>query len=143
MKPPAIYTIGHGAASLQLFRSLLEKAGITLVIDCRSRPYSRWQYQFNREELAEDLHRWGIEYQWKGANLGGLDENTAFQETVADVAELARTRAVALLCSEKSPEQCHRRLLLAPAFQAHGFAVIHLLHDGTSTTEPEPPATLF
>lgn len=143
MSTPAIFTIGHGAAPLALFRSLLEKAGITLVIDCRSRPYSRWQYQYNQDLLPASMRWWDIGYQWKGANLGGLDENTAFEETVAKVAELARTQNIALMCSEKSPEQCHRRLLLAPAFQAHGLAVVHLLHDGTSTTEPEPPATLF
>lgn len=143
-----IYTVGHGAASLQLFRNVLEAAEITLVIDVRSRPYSRWNPQYSRKELSLSLGNWSIEYQWKGQNLGGLDENVRFDETVQEIAGLASKRTIALLCSESLPKFCHRKTMLAPAFQAHGLDVVHLLHDGTGMLDPgadlpREPDTLF
>jgi uncharacterized protein (DUF488 family) len=143
-----IYTVGHGAASLQLFRNVLEAAEITLVVDVRSQPYSRWHPQYSRKELSYSLGLWSIEYQWKGANLGGRGENIRFPETVQELAVLASKRTIALMCSEGHPKLCHRRTMLAPAFQAHGLDVVHLLHDGTGMLDPgEPlpsePDTLF
>lgn len=130
-----IYTVGHGTASLQLFRHVLDAAEVDLVIDVRSRPYSRWNPQYSRKELAHSLSTWSIEYQWKGANLGGLDENVRFEATVQELAELASKRTIALLCSESQPKDCHRKTMLAPAFQAHGLDVVHLLHDGTGCSD--------
>ncbi len=143
-----IYTVGHGAASLQLFRNILEAAEITLVVDVRSRPYSRWHPHYSRKELSHSLGLWSIEYQWKGANLGGLGANVRFDETVQEIAGLASKRTIALLCSEKSPEECHRKTMLTPAFQAHSVDVVHLLQDGTGVLEPghpqrHAPDTLF
>jgi uncharacterized protein (DUF488 family) len=138
-----IYTAGHGAASLELFRGILEAAGVTLVVDVRSKPYSKWHPQYSRAELSHTLGLWSIQYQWRGANLGGFGENVRFGETVHEVAELAQSRTIALLCSEARPENCHRRTMLAPAFQGEGLDVVHLLHDGTSTTEPQITLPLF
>lgn len=138
-----IYTIGHGAASTDLLAHLLEGAGVSILVDVRSRPYSRYHHQFNKAELRETLGSHAITYLWRGENLGGLGENRLFPETVAEVAEMATTGTVALMCSEKSPADCHRRTMLAPAFQAAGLTVVHLLHDGTSTTEPPAALPLF
>lgn len=99
--------------------------------------------QWNRKELDTALPMWGIEYEWKGRNLGGRGVNVDFGETVSEVAQEALRTRVALMCSESSPENCHRRLLLAPAFQAHGLEVVHLLHGGTSITEPQSTPPLF
>lgn len=143
-----IYTVGHGAASLQLFRNILEAAEIALVVDVRTHPYSRWHPQYSRKELSNSLGQWSIEYDWKGANLGGRGENARFDETVHELAVLASKRTIALLCSEKSPDECHRKTMLAPAFQAHGVDVVHLLQDGTGILDPgdrlpNGPETLF
>jgi uncharacterized protein (DUF488 family) len=50
-----IYTIGHSDHTVPAFVDLLRRHGITLVVDVRSQPYSRWAPQFNREILARDL----------------------------------------------------------------------------------------
>lgn len=139
-----VWTVGHGAAPLATLKGILNKAGISLLVDVRTRPRSRWHPQFNREELDATLPMWGIRYEWLGANLGGLGENQNFEKTVTEVAQEALRTRVALMCSESSPDNCHRRLLLAPAFQAHGLQVVHLLHDGTSTTtDPQTTPPLF
>jgi uncharacterized protein (DUF488 family) len=139
----AIWTVGHGTAPLSTLRAILDNAGISLLVDVRTSPRSRWNPQYNRTELDAALPMWGIRYEWKGRNLGGLGENVDFEETVSDVAQEALRTRTALMCSESNPEKCHRRLLLAPAFQAHGLKVVHLLHDGTSTTEPPTSPPLF
>lgn len=138
-----IWTVGHGAAPLSTLRAILDNASISLLVDVRTSPHSRWHPQHERTELEAALPMWGIRYEWKGRNLGGKGENVDFPKTVAEVAQEARRTRVALMCSESSPAKCHRRLLLAPAFQAEGFTVIHLLHDGTSTTEPQTTLPLF
>lgn len=136
-----IYTVGHGAASTDLLLNLLNEASVTVLVDVRSKPYSRWHSQHNRERMRAAMAPYAITYLWRGANLGGFGENTRYEETITEVAELAMAGSVAVLCSEKMPEHCHRRTMLAPDFQARGLTVAHLLHDGTSITEP-PPATL-
>lgn len=138
-----IWTVGHGTAPLSTLRSILDKACISLLVDVRTNPGSRWNPQYNRTALEAALPAWGVQYEWKGRNLGGKGENIDFAETVSEVAQEARITRVALMCSESSPENCHRRLLLAPAFQAEGFTVIHLLHNGTSTAELPTTRPLF
>ncbi len=135
-----IYTIGHGAASTDRLAELLTAAGVDVLVDVRSHPQSRFHPQANKEALRTALAYHGIMYLWRGQNLGGKGTNTLFPETVAEVAAMTAKGTVALMCSEKDPTDCHRRTMLAPAFQAEGFTVVHLLHDGTRTTEP--PATL-
>lgn len=138
-----IYTVGHGAAPLTTLRAVLVNAGISVLVDVRSFPRSRWNPQYNRAEVEAALPIWGIRYEWKGLNLGGLGKNLDFEKTVTEVAHEALRNKIALMCSESSPESCHRRLLLAPAFQTEGLKVVHLLHDGTSTTEPLHTSPLF
>lgn len=138
-----IWTVGHGTASLSTLRAILDSAAICVLVDVRTSPRSRWNPQYNRTELDAALPMSGIRYEWKGRNLGGRGENVDFGETVFEVAQEALRTRVALMCSESSPEKCHRRLLLAPAFQAEGLTVVHLLHNGTSTTEPLTSPPLF
>lgn len=138
-----IWTVGHGTAPMSALKAILETAGISLLVDVRTSPHSRWNPQWNRKELDAALPTWGIQYEWKGRNLGGRGENVDFAATVSEVAHEARRTRVALMCSESRPENCHRRLLLAPAFQAEGLTVVHLLHNGTSTTEPLSTPRLF
>lgn len=138
-----IWTVGHGTASLSTLRAILGEVGVSVLVDVRTNPNSRWNPQWNRKELDVALPMWGIQYEWRGRNLGGRGVNVNFSETVSEVSREALKAKVALMCSESSPDNCHRRTLLAPAFQAEGLDVVHLLHDGTSTTEPPSTPPLF
>jgi hypothetical protein len=45
--------------------------------------------------------------------------------------------AVALLCAEEDPLDCHRGLMITPALRERGLAPIHLRGDGSSETTAE------
>ncbi len=155
---PRLYTIGHSRHPIERFLGLLAGAGIALVVDARSRPFSRFNPHFNRERLARALDKAGIGYAWRGEALGGRPADPAFhrpdggldRETLwrwpaliaalDEVATEAQARLVALLCAEEDPRACHRRTLLTPPMAARGFEVLHIRGDGR--TEPESALVL-
>jgi len=138
-----LYTIGHSSHPIERFVALLQRAGVELIADVRSRPYSRWAPHFQKAPLARALAERHIGYTWLGAALGGLprvlgaaddasarDDAASFLRGIDDVIALARERRTALLCAEEDPARCHRHRLLAPALQARAVEVWHLRGDG-------------
>ncbi len=158
MAQDTIYTIGHGDASFTDVEALLARHLVQTLIDVRSQPYSRHAPDFNREPLARLAAAAGLGYRWMGDRLGGrptapdlldaagapdwqrLAATPTFRAGVAEAAELARGGRTAVLCAERDPTHCHRALLLAPAFEAEGLHVAHILADGS--LRPHHP-TLF
>ncbi len=159
-----LFTIGHSRHPIERFVALLAHHRIALVVDARSRPFSRFNPHFNRERLARALADAGIGYEWRGAALGGRPEDPSFLlsdgtldrealwrwaplvEALDAVAAAARKAPVALLCAEEDPRRCHRRTLLTPPMVAHGFAVGHIRGDGRLQPEDElagPQPDLF
>lgn len=141
-----IYTIGHSTHDLDTFLSLLKRYKVTAVVDVRSQPYSRTPH-FNRESLAESLNAQGTQYLFLGRELGARREETqcyvgdqALYERVAELPRFraglnqltksAREHAVAVMCSEKEPLDCHRTVLISRHLQRLGFLVLHILADG-------------
>ena len=146
-----LYTVGHSDHSIPEFLELLKQVGVTLVIDVRSQPYSRWTHQFNRELLARDLKAAQIGYHFMGDRLGGrpddptlydpgqerpnydrLEQTPQFQEGLEALIELAQTATVAVMCSEGDYRQCHRHLLITQTLLGRGQDVIHIQPDGTT-----------
>ncbi|MGD1092889.1 MAG: DUF488 domain-containing protein [Bryobacteraceae bacterium] len=76
----AIFTIGHSTHTQEYFIGLLTRHGITALCDVRSKPYSRVNPQFNREELKESLAACGITYVFLGKELGARSEDPACYE---------------------------------------------------------------
>jgi len=62
------FTIGHGGRSLNEFVLTLESNGIEVLVDIRKTPYSRYQPDFNKKSLENNL---STEYVFAGNNLGG------------------------------------------------------------------------
>jgi len=152
-KPPArrprVFTLGHGAMELEEFLLVLERSAIRLVADVRTNPAAARLPWFERHALASELERRGLSYRWF-RDLGGwrspiggeaihtalLDEsgrryaaalNTPeFDARCAEIAGLAASTNVALLCAEVEPERCHRRLLADKLFLL-GVRVVHIL----------------
>jgi len=138
-----VFTIGHSNLSFDAFVAALQQAGVDLVVDVRSAPYSQYNPQFNREMLERGLETPGIGYRFAGESLGGRpadptcyriwpppDEREAFLEAVdyEAVAErswfrkgverlidLAATHTPAMMCSEEDPQRCHRYHLITQA----------------------------
>ena len=150
-----VLSIGHSNHPLDVFRDLLRRHAVVVLVDVRSSPYSRYATQFNRESLAAYLKGEGIEYRYFGDALGGrppghnfydergrvlydlLAQSCEFRAGIERLIRLANGRRVALLCSEEDPTDCHRRLLLGRVLQARGVEVIHLRGDGRAQTEAD------
>jgi len=143
-----IYTIGHSNVTSERLLALLEQHGITAVADVRSRPYSRFNPQFNREALASALKTSGREYLFLGQELGARSEDRAcYRAGRAQYALIAQTPLfergierllaemenfrVAILCAEKEPLSCHRSILIARYLHEKSISVRHILEDGS------------
>src|ERR1700704_3164996 len=116
----AVYTIGHSTHSIEKFVELLGRAQITAVSDVRSRPYSRMNPQFNRENLKQSLSANGIKYVFLGKELGARSEDHScyrngqvqydllartdlFKQGIERILEGTQKYRVALMCAEKEP----------------------------------------
>jgi uncharacterized protein (DUF488 family) len=151
---PVIYTIGHSNLPIVSFLDLLKEAGIEAIADVRSVPWSRFNPQFNKDTLKEQLRASAIEYSFLGDELGGRPKEYGYySDGVADYQKMAKAphlRAgldrlergaekyrIALLCSEQDPLDCHRCLLVGRALHERGHPVHHLRHDGSIQTQAE------
>ena len=150
-----LLTIGHSNHSMEHFLELLAQHSVQVVADVRSRPYSKYTTQFDREALAEALRLAGFRYVYLGGELGGrprgdhyydaaghvlydkVVESPGFQAGVARLEEGLRQYVVATLCAEEDPAGCHRRLLVGRVLGGRGVAVEHIRGDGRLQTEAE------
>jgi uncharacterized protein (DUF488 family) len=57
-----IYTIGHGNRTTSEFIDLLKENNVTQLVDVRTSPYSRYNPQFNKENLGFFLKENDIQY---------------------------------------------------------------------------------
>lgn len=150
MPQPTLYTVGHSTHPIDEFVALLQKHGVACLADVRSQPYSRWNPQYNREQLARALKIAGIDYQFLGDTLGGRPdqadlydpgnerpnysrqrETPLYHQGLAALEDLGQARATAMMCSEGDPDECHRSLLIVPSLLDDGFDVQHILPDGS------------
>src|SRR2546421_118491 len=75
-----VLTIGHSTHPQEHFMELLRRHDVTALCDVRSKPYSRMNPQFNREELGQALSAHGIAYRFLGKELGARSDNPACYE---------------------------------------------------------------
>jgi uncharacterized protein (DUF488 family) len=148
------YTIGHSTRSVDELVTLLREAGADFVVDVRTVPRSRVNPQFNADSFPQALAALGIGYHHI-ARLGGLRgrrkdaapsrngfwENDsfrnyadyaateAFREGLAELHELGRSHACALMCAEAVWWRCHRRII-ADYLITGGEEVFHILGPG-------------
>jgi len=151
-----VYTVGHSTRVLEELVRILRRRRVDLVIDVRRFPGSRRFPWFRRENLERELPRRGIEYLWVGNALGGFRrvgvdvpelrgascfESPGFRayalyatsseeawRAIMRLEELARRRLVAILCRERLPWRCHRKII-SDILVLHGFRVIHVIDD--------------
>lgn len=156
----AIYTIGYGARSLDGFVAVLQAHGITMLVDVRSAPYSRYKPEFSKQALAAAVAHHGIRYLFLGETLGGrpndpscyVNERVDYQRVQArefyqaGIARLleasAGGHAVAIMCSEGRPEQCHRSKLIGETLRGLGISVWHIDEQDQLITQEEAIARL-
>ena len=143
-----VYTIGHSNGTAERLVGLLIQHGVGTVSDVRSQPFSRFNPQFNREDLARVLKASGLEYLFLGHELGARSSNSAcYRDGRAQYSLIAKTplfeqgierlqaamedRRVAILCAEKEPLVCHRSILIGRYLHEKSFDVRHILEDGS------------
>jgi uncharacterized protein (DUF488 family) len=155
-----LFTIGHSNHSFSEFVELLESNGILALVDVRTAPMSRYNPQFNRENLEHDLPEHGIQYAFAGKYLGGRPSDPTcyksrqlpaegvdylhevdypevmkriwFIKGIERLLELADEQTTAIMCSEEDPAQCHRHHLIAKYLMSEypEVKVIHIRGDG-------------
>jgi uncharacterized protein (DUF488 family) len=166
-----IYTIGHSTHSTDEFISLLNVHKITAIGDVRSSPYSKFNPQFNREIIKEELKKYNIEYVYLGKELGPRSDDPkcykngkAIYKLIADSdlfkKGLQRLKGgigkykIALMCAEKDPITCHRMILICRQIKTEDIKIYHILENGEIETNDDaqkrlmkamkiPEATLF
>jgi uncharacterized protein (DUF488 family) len=142
-----IFSIGHSNIPQEHFLALLRNAGVGLIADVRTVPYSRFAPWFSQKQLAASLSLCSIGYAAMGDVLGGRPRDQGlYCDGIADyekmatqpelqagldrVADAAAEARVCLLCAEREPLDCHRCLLVARCLGERGLAVGHIHHDG-------------
>ena len=137
---PAIFSIGHSNHPIEKFLGLLTQHEIGALADVRSRPYSRFNPQYNRETLAKHLQAAGIAYVFLGEELGGMRQGVGYDAIVSGdsfkrglgrLREGAEKYRVAFMCAEREPLDCHRTILVSRHLRAPDLAIRHILADGT------------
>lgn len=143
-----VMTIGHGSRPLAEFLQILQKHGVSQILDVRKMPRSIANPQFNYETLPLRLAEAGIDYRhipgltglrrpsqsspnkaWRNKSFQAYADymqTAKFRDEIDQLVEVAGERAVALMCAETVPWRCHRSLI-ADALLARGVAVLHLL----------------
>jgi uncharacterized protein (DUF488 family) len=160
---PIVLTVGHSNHPAGRLIELLQRHAVSLLVDVRSQPYSRFAHQFNRENLQPVVTNAGLRYLFLGEELGGrqlgritdlqerlaaydrLAESEQFQRGLDRVLEEAASDTVAILCAEEDPTECHRRVWVARALRERGAMVHHIRGDGHLDADDalrrlEPPA---
>jgi uncharacterized protein (DUF488 family) len=150
-----IFTIGHSTRSLDELVDILKVHAVRCVVDVRRFPASRRHPHFNRVELAAELAKQGIGYEWfpdlggrraarpdshntrwRNASFRGYAdymETVAFRNAIERVETIAAGRSVAIMCAESLWWRCHRSLI-ADYLTASGTAVSHIVD--ARKTEP-------
>jgi uncharacterized protein (DUF488 family) len=143
-------TIGHSNRTVEDFLSMLRAHGVNLLVDVRTVPRSRYNPQFNIENLPSTLQGAGIEYRhmpelgglrharrdsintgWRNASFRGYADymqTPAFEAGIVELMRVAEGRRAAIMCAEAVPWRCHRSMI-ADALTVRGEAVEHILSE--------------
>jgi uncharacterized protein (DUF488 family) len=148
-----IFTIGHSNHSIDRLLDLLRLHGVGVLVDTRSRPYSKFVPHFNHEALRQSVVAAGFQYLYLGRELGGrpddndfydrdgrvlyerLAESDSFRQALARLVRGIETYRVAILCTEEDPRNCHRRLLITRELRKLSVEVDHVRGDGRVESE--------
>jgi uncharacterized protein (DUF488 family) len=141
-----LFTIGYEGADPERFIGTLRDAGVTLVADIRAVALSR-KKGFSKNALRTALESEEIGYRHfielgtpkAGRDAARAGDKATLQRIYCDevlasepareamdaLVDLARRQPVCLLCFERDPAFCHRRLL-AERLAPHGFKAVDL-----------------
>lgn len=144
-----VYTIGYGNRKFEDFVKILKSFDIQYLIDVRSKPYSKYNPDFNQNELKFFLKDRGITYGFWGNTLGGLPDCPCCYDNDGKVnyeevkkqdffkQGLSRVKTaykkqfkIVLMCSETKPEECHRTKLIGEELAKDKIKLRHIDEKG-------------
>ncbi len=150
-----LFTVGHSNVPTDRLIELLSMHSISLVVDIRSDPHSKYAPQFNKQAIETELRSKGFDYIYYGDRLGGKPRSPGFftpngtpnyekiaatqlfKNALSEVVTIAETTTLALMCSEADPQVCHRDRMIGWALREQGHEVRHILQDGTILSESQ------
>ena len=146
-----LFTIGYEGASLSDFLATLTAAGVQKVVDVRQLPQSR-RPGFSKKALQIALETVSIKYEHRkalgdpkpgrdAARAGKMDQFRSIfaahmkqdgpQAELEQLAQDVTKEVCVLLCYERNPQECHRRLLCDDLTKLVSVSVQHLgVHPG-------------
>lgn len=141
--PPKIYTIGYEGARAKDFLNTLKLKRISILVDIREVPSSR-RAGFSKSALSSGLKQEGIHYlhlkalgdpkpgrvaaregrfddfyKIYTAHFASAKSQAAFRELLA----LVHRHTLCLLCYEREPSRCHRKIVSDEIFCQTGIKV--------------------
>lgn len=116
-----IYTIGYQNLTLEQLRHLMDEKDINLLVDVRSKPYSR-KAEFNQNNLKKHLDE---KYLWLGHTCGGLTGKPVPEKCLKEIISQAG-KNILIMCMENYPCDCHRFLDIATRLHKKGIETLHI-----------------
>ena len=128
-----IYTLGTSNRTIEDFIGILKEYGITIVIDVRRFPTSKFPH-FKKENFQKHLKKNKITYLYLGNELGGYRKNgyerymetEEFKKGLRKIIEVSEKGNVAIVCCEKFFWKCHRRFI-AEELKKEGKRIVHII----------------
>jgi uncharacterized protein (DUF488 family) len=140
-----IYSVGYEGTTAEELAARLARQGVSLLVDVRLQPWSR-KPGFSKQPLSVTLAMAGIEYVHEPLFGNPIENREAFREGDPAAIEVMRLRLerkgqealdklvreamyrdVAVLCVERDPARCHRRVVTDMARdRALGLEVVDL-----------------
>ncbi|MEZ5893443.1 MAG: DUF488 domain-containing protein [Parvularculaceae bacterium] len=141
-----ISTIGYEGVSLEEFIATLKVARVDIVIDVRERAQSR-RKGFSKNALADALEVAGIEYEHfpelgdpkEGRDAARSGDIGAFQRiysqrikqkdalaAIDEIIDISISSHACLLCFERNPNVCHRKLITDVLEKKNQIKATHL-----------------
>jgi len=119
-----IYTCGYQGKKKEYILELVKKYDIDILLDVRSTPYSRYNKDFDRENLKNLL---GMKYRWMGNILGGYSKIE--EKDLEGLKILAESKNILIMCMEKDYKKCHRHYEISRRLVEMGYSNIYHILD--------------
>lgn len=121
-----IYSLWHSTKSIEEFIFEVNSVNASYIADVRSKPYSRFVPQYNKNRL-QDLFWSKYIFMWD--SLWWMDDDISYEKFiywVEKLSALAKDHVLVFFCSERCHTKCHRFHKIKPELEIRGFKVIHL-----------------
>ena len=150
----SLWTLGHSTRPIDEFIGLLRAHQISLLVDVRTVPRSRYNPQYNTDMLAQSSHNAELRYRhlpelgglrkpkndsvndgWRNASFRGYADymqTDKFQRALEELMAYSTDKKTAIMCAEAVPWRCHRSLI-ADALVSRGWDIRHIMSPETAT----------